>query len=69
MVLACSRLRRPHGRLGDLGCSFAEFLGLLGEFLHLRLNEFGLQRSHVLDVVGVDEAVGKSEGAATLRSA
>jgi hypothetical protein len=59
----CSRLWRLHGLPGHLGSGFAEFLGLFGELLHLRLNEFGLQRNHVLRVFGVHEAVGKSEGA------
>jgi hypothetical protein len=51
-----SNLRpRPGRRHGAL----AEFLGLLAERLHLPLNEFGLQARDLLDVLGVDQLLGK----------
>jgi hypothetical protein len=35
----------------------------------LRLDEFGLQCDHLLNVLGVHEVVGKSEGISDVRSA
>ena len=35
---------------------------MCSQFLHLRLSEFGLQGNHLLDILGLYQAIGKREG-------
>src|SRR5579871_151941 len=48
---------RLHRLERHLGCRLAEFLRLVSEFLHLRLNEFGLQAHELLRIFCVHDTI------------